>query len=204
MHGWKKYEDKYGGGYADKYENKYEGSGNPGSVPGNQIGGDDSNSDQQQTDTFCKCLADEKKSGKSYADSQNDFSKCMDKADGNDAQHWERIARKYAKKFDSKDHKWGDLPDITSTPQPWPQFKSTAVAAAILIAENDESEDAAFYVTFIGSGVLLFVCLWFAKIGNRPPSLFATGLNTCITPPTNRAPPYIYFRKNRQISIFSK
>jgi len=103
-----KYED------ADKFEKQYDGEDE---YAGNEVVNDDgsgsNNSEQQETSTFCKCLAAEKASGKSYAASQNDFSKCIDKANGNDAKHWERVAKKYEQKYGGKTG-WGKI-QITTT-----------------------------------------------------------------------------------------
>eukprot|EP00483_Globobulimina_turgida_P001203 UN01205 len=133
----------------EKYEKEYEG----------KMGGDNANAEQQQQSTFCKCLAEEIKTGKSYASSQNAFSKCIDKANGNDASHWEKVAEKYQQNGSPR-ITTTSMSEISST------FVQNGYANAILFdgVNDDESfGNVAFYVTFIGSCFLLFICACFIK-----------------------------------------
>eukprot|EP00484_Ammonia_sp_Unknown_P027177 CAMPEP_0197046562 /NCGR_PEP_ID=MMETSP1384-20130603/22256_1 /TAXON_ID=29189 /ORGANISM="Ammonia sp." /LENGTH=329 /DNA_ID=CAMNT_0042478379 /DNA_START=91 /DNA_END=1080 /DNA_ORIENTATION=- len=199
-----KYADKYGGGsygggsdggasgggddskwsqWSDKYQHEYQGSSNPGSVKGNEIGGDSYDaSGSTQSATFCKCLEKVKEKGKSYAASQDDISKCIDKANGNDAKHWEKVSGRYQHKYGIKTDSW-DAPvaDTTAVGSSSDSSEDAAVLMAgvgaagvaaqeggedaLLPADDGRFGNAAVYITFIGTAVMLFICAWFIKDG---------------------------------------
>jgi hypothetical protein len=191
----KKYADQYGGGggdetkWSDKYQHEYQGKLNPGSVKGNEIGGDSyEQSDAKESAAFCKCLDKVAKEGKSYAASQDDISRCIDKTNGNDAKHWEKVSERYGHKYGIKTDSW-DGPLITTTAVSSDSAEGLFIAdagapalaggAAGNVGEEGGDEDAllpkedgrfgnaAVYITFIGTSVLLFICAWFVKDGMK-------------------------------------
>eukprot|EP01084_Bolivina_argentea_P114470 203775_1 len=165
-HGWEKWsQGQYGGS---------ESAASPGSVKGNEISsGDESADETSQSKVFCDCLAEEKKNGKSYADSQNAFSKCIDKANGNDASHWKKVSARYAHKYGVKVEKGttaasAETNDNSAETVHEPSNESEAkpdeaLMVAVPSADNHAFGKTAVFVTLIGASVLLLICGWFIK-----------------------------------------
>jgi len=131
---------------------------------------------------FCACLRAEEESKVSFEEKLNGFIKCMETANSKDQVHWEKVAKRYEHKFSANNpDSWEtptEIPSIATTENKQSEEEATYyslegtvstlnednVELMALSAKSESStNDAAVYVTFIGSSVLLFICAWFVK-----------------------------------------